>query len=105
MTDIEVTALAADYIAADWDHDRYYRDMNLIAFTREVERRAIAAECEANRTALNVANGALLMCTPCAAPDCAQEQREWLDDAMRCIDRRLAALPHPSQPQHPGNRP
>ena len=40
-------------------------------------------------TALRVAKGALIMCSPCASPECAVEQREWLDDAVRAIDRCL----------------
>lgn len=36
MTDAEIERLAADYIAADWTPDRYYRDMNLIAFANKL---------------------------------------------------------------------
>jgi hypothetical protein len=44
------------------------------------------------REALHLAEGALLQCTPCAAPACAQEQREWLDDAMAACHKAAGAI-------------
>jgi hypothetical protein len=32
MNDAQIAQLAADYIAEDWMPDRYYRELNLIAF-------------------------------------------------------------------------
>lgn len=34
VTDSEIERMASKYIAEDWEPDRYYRDMNLIAFAR-----------------------------------------------------------------------
>jgi hypothetical protein len=57
------------------------------------------------REALHLAEGALLQCTPCAAPACAQEQREWLDDAMAACHKAAgaidAALTAPAAPSEP----
>lgn len=39
MTDSEIERLASEFIAADWEPDRYYRDMNLIAFARALLER------------------------------------------------------------------
>lgn len=37
LTDNELEHMAGQYIAADWTPDRYYRDMNIVAFARNVE--------------------------------------------------------------------
>jgi hypothetical protein len=34
MSDADIERLAADFIAEDWEPDRYYRDMNVVAFAR-----------------------------------------------------------------------
>ena len=36
MNDSDIERLAAEYIAADWTPDRYYRDLNLIAFSAKL---------------------------------------------------------------------
>lgn len=46
----------------------------------------------AARTALSVAHGALLECSPCAAPECQQTQQEWLDEARRAVEQAAADL-------------
>jgi hypothetical protein len=51
----------------------------------------LRAEVERLREALNVASGALLQCEPCMADECAQVQREWLDDARRLIAAAIRA--------------
>jgi hypothetical protein len=53
------------------------------------EHESLRAKVEALRLALNVASGALLQCEPCMATECAQVQREWLDDARKLIDAAL----------------
>lgn len=40
LSDSEIERMAAEYIAADWEPDRYYRDMNLVAFARALLARA-----------------------------------------------------------------
>jgi hypothetical protein len=55
----------------------------------DAEIAKLRAEVERLRAALNVASGALLQCEPCMADECAQVQREWLDDARRLIDSAL----------------
>ena len=47
------------------------------------------AEIERLRSALLIANGALVQCSPCASPDCQADQREWLDDAIAGCERAL----------------
>ena len=46
MPDNVIERLAADYIAEDWTPDRYYRDMNIVAFAHAVAELAVAAERE-----------------------------------------------------------
>lgn len=36
MTDTEIERLASEYIAEDWEPDRYYREMNIIAFATKL---------------------------------------------------------------------
>jgi hypothetical protein len=55
----------------------------------DAELSELRAEVERLRAVLNVASGALLQCEPCMADECAQVQREWLDDARRLIDAAL----------------
>lgn len=43
---------------------------------------ALADELDRLRSALRVAEGALMECSPCAHPDCQAVQREWLEDAI-----------------------
>jgi hypothetical protein len=49
MNDAEIERLAAEYIAADWTPDRYYRDMNIIAFATALLERAYAEGREDER--------------------------------------------------------
>jgi hypothetical protein len=46
LRDSEIERMAAEFIAEDWEPDRYYRDMNLVAFARAIERAAIQQERE-----------------------------------------------------------
>ena len=43
------------------------------------------------RSALLVAQGALVQCSPCASLECQAVQREWLDDAIAGCVRALRA--------------
>ena len=36
LADSEIERMAAEFIAEDWTPDRYYRDMNIVAFARAV---------------------------------------------------------------------
>lgn len=56
---------------------------------REYGHACVEAERSASRSALRLALGAILQCSPCAAPDCMVAQREWLDDAAAAIKRAL----------------
>jgi hypothetical protein len=42
VTDADIERLASEYIAEDWTPDRYYRDMNLIAFATKLLEHAYA---------------------------------------------------------------
>jgi hypothetical protein len=46
LPDKEIQRMAAKFIAADWTPDFYYRDMDLVAFARAIERAAIQQERE-----------------------------------------------------------
>lgn len=48
-----------------------------------------ADEIERLRTAVRVAQGALLECSPCASPECQAVQHEWLEDAIAGCGRAL----------------
>jgi hypothetical protein len=69
--------------------DAPLNDPEDVADAAAAELRRLHGEVERLRTALNVASGALLQCEPCMADECAQVQREWLDDARRLIDAAL----------------
>jgi hypothetical protein len=44
------------------------------------------------RVALSAAHGALLECSPCAAPECQQTQQEWLDEARKAVEKAVADI-------------
>ena len=50
-----------------------------------------ADEISMLRSALLVAKGALLQCSPCASLECQAVQRDWLDDAIAGCERALKA--------------
>ena len=51
----------------------------------------VADEIYLLRSALLVAQGALVQCNPCASLECQAVQREWLDDAIAGCERALKA--------------
>jgi hypothetical protein len=53
---------------------------------------ALREAAQAARTALSVAHGALLECSPCAADECRQTQQEWLDDARKEVEKAITDL-------------
>jgi hypothetical protein len=42
LTDNEIEHMAGEYIAEAWEADRYYRNMNIVAFARNVEAAVLA---------------------------------------------------------------
>lgn len=51
MSEAEIAAIAAEFIAADWEPDRYYRDLDLVAFVAAIEARAKASAWQPIETA------------------------------------------------------
>lgn len=49
------------------------------------------AELEQAQKALKLAWGALMECSPCADPECKQTQQEWLDEAMKAVEKAWRA--------------
>lgn len=81
----EIERLTADAEALRRDVEEYMRIANTEASEVDTLRARV-------RHALNLASGALGMCSPCAADECQAEQAEWLQSARAAVDRELAAI-------------
>lgn len=108
MTDAEIERIAAEYIAEDWEPDRYYREMNLVAFAtkllehgygecRKDEREASMPEPASFKCAFDGAASLCESCTPetgCrhAQRECSSDYCEFEKDAERYRLIRSALL-------------
>jgi hypothetical protein len=71
---------------------RRYEQCAVTLARRDAELEALRAAAVSARTALNVAVGALLECSPCMADPCLAVQREWLDDAQQAAEVAAEAI-------------
>jgi hypothetical protein len=71
---------------------RRYEQCAATLAQRDAEVQALRAAAVAARTALNVAAGALLECSPCMADPCVAVQREWLDDALQAAEAAAESI-------------
>lgn len=95
MNDAAIERLAAEYIAADWTPDRYYRDMNLIAFATKLLEHGYAEGRKDEREACGAPEPEPAFPINGAAADhqfCGLHMRDYFAAAVSMVEVPFGAL-------------